>query len=206
MFHPGHFHTFRTDTNHRQKRRTLLQWKYRHFSQLNKRTDVNKNSFDFMSFRVELQTRREWQCGVSWMKFKMVYPMLLSTFPPHTLYNWPSSLNLYVMHNEPNQTGPAVAPLRTGADDSTNDFSPNRRRRHLRPEYNTELRTWDRETCLQLLVRARQPTAKLMKVRCPQDGALHRGWGGLCKRPIPPAERMSLASDVILSGARRTAW
>ena len=41
------------------------------------------------------------------------------------------------VHNEPNQTDQAEAPLPAGADDSTNDFSPSRRRRHLRLEYNT---------------------------------------------------------------------
>ena len=76
--------------------------------------DVNNNAFDFMSHRVELQTKQECQCGVSWTiwSLKMIYPMLLSTLPPHTSYNWPNSWSLYVMHYEPNQAGQAAASLR----------------------------------------------------------------------------------------------
>ena len=37
-----------------------------------------------------------------WTKWKMDYPMLLSTVPPYTSYNWPSSSSLYAMQNKPN--------------------------------------------------------------------------------------------------------
>ena len=143
MFHRRHFHRFRTGTSHTRKRRTLLQWKYRTFSQLKKRTNVNNKLFDFMSHRLTNNKRvawdREWQCGVRWTKGKLVYPILLSTLQPHTSCNRLSSSSLYAMHDKPNQAGQVAAPLRAGPKIS------------VWVGTNTELRTWDQKICLQLL-------------------------------------------------------